>query len=71
MECRRYGYFILGHFVVGHIMRCADKMLTDKIPVDKTLVKIAREDKILAILLDGRTKCQSCQNTKFFVRMVK
>ena len=55
--CRGYRYFILGHFVVGHIMWCtdkmsADKMSTDKILVDKMPVKIARGDKMLAILWD-------------------
>ena len=41
----------LGNFVAGHIMQCVDKMLADKMPVDKTSVEIARKDKLLAILL--------------------
>ena len=56
MGCRRYGYFILGHFVAGHITRCMDKMLADKILGDKMPVKMARGDKMLAILWDREGK---------------
>ena len=54
--CRGYGYFILGHFVAGHIMRCMDEMWVDKILRDKTPVKLAREDKKLAILWNSEGK---------------
>ena len=47
MGCCGHEYFMLGHFVMGHIMRCTEEM-----PVDKMPVKIAREDKMLAILQD-------------------
>ena len=47
----RYGYFILGHFVAGHITRCLDNILGDKTPV-----KIARGDKMLAILWNREAK---------------
>ena len=50
------GYFMLGHFVAGHIMRCTDKMSVDKILGDKTPVKIAKGDKMLAILRDKEGK---------------
>ena len=49
--CRGYGYFILGHFVVGHIVRCTDKILGDKMPVE-----IARGNKMPAILWDREGK---------------
>ena len=49
--CRGCRYFILGYFVVGQIMRCADK-----IPMDKTPVKIVIEDKMLTILWDWEDK---------------
>ena len=48
---RRYGYFILGHFAAGHIMWCTDKLL-----VNKTPVKITKEDKMLTILWHGEGK---------------
>ena len=51
-----YGYFILGHFVAGHVTRCTDKMSADKILGDKTPVKIAMGDKMLAILWDREGK---------------
>ena len=56
MGCRRYGYFILGHFVMRHITQSTDKMSADKILGDKMPVKIARGDKMLAILLDRERK---------------
>ena len=49
--CRGCGYFILGHFVAGHITRCMDNILGDKTPV-----KIARGDKMLAILWNREAK---------------
>ena len=49
--CHGYGYFILGHFVAGHITRCMDNILGDK-----TSVKIARGDKMLAILWNREAK---------------
>ena len=56
VSCRGYRYFILGHFIAGHIMQCMDKMSADKILGDKTPVKIARGDKILAIFWDREGK---------------
>ena len=56
MALCRYGYFILGHFIVGQIMRCKDKTPVDKMLVDKTPIKIAGEDKTLAILWDRKDK---------------
>ena len=56
MGYRGYGYFRLGHFVAGHIVRCTDKMSADKMSVDKMPVKIARGDKMLAILWDRKGK---------------
>ena len=56
VDCRGYGYFILGHFVVGHLMRCTDKMPADKILGDKTPVKLAREHKTMVILWDREGK---------------
>ena len=47
---------MLGHFVAGHITRCTDKMSANKILGDKMLVKIARGDKMLAILWDKEDK---------------
>ena len=49
--CRGYGYFILGNFVAGHMTRCLDNMLGDKTPV-----KIARGDKMPAILWNREAK---------------
>ena len=50
--CHAYGYFILVHFVAGHIMWYMDKRWVDKTLDDKMPDKLAREDKMLAILWD-------------------
>ena len=47
---------MVGDFVAGHNTRCTDKMSADKILGDKTPVKIARGDKMLAILRDKEGK---------------
>ena len=55
-----YKYLILRHFVVGHIIWCANKTPAVKMPVDKTSVKISREDKMLAIF-EAKIYCSDGQ----------